>query len=463
MPPSLEAASDSPNRSGRRPRGGRRPPRIGVSEGSAGGVGRQGGVERSPCLPSRTSVMVTVVPGSAERTAATSASAESMPCEPKPVMTSSTCRPISSAVLPGSTVWIAAPRTSPVALSTETPRRACWTEPFSISCSEIHLAWSIGMAKPSPMLPDWAPGAAPKVAMAELMPTSSPLRLTSAPPELPGLMAASVWMALRTDSSPAASPGRTGRFLALTIPVVTVPLSPSGEPMATTVSPTRRSSEEPSSTACRLSTPSTRMTARSELGSSPTISAGAEVPSWKVTLSDPPSAAPSTTWLFVRIRPDSSMTTPDPDPPPWDPVNWIETTLGSTSAATRATLPSGQRCRGDVPDLTGRGRRRRGDVVIGGDHGTRADAGTEGAGQQAGEDHHPDAGAATGGICCRWRWWSPGVLRRRRQRNALGRGRVRRRVRSGDAWRGVLRLTGDGGVGCVSLMAPWCALSLRAA
>ena len=31
-------------------------------------------------------------------------------------------------------------------------------------------------------------------AIAVLIPTSSPLRLTSAPPELPGLMAASVWM-----------------------------------------------------------------------------------------------------------------------------------------------------------------------------------------------------------------------------------------------------------------------------
>ena len=86
--------------------------------------------------------------------------------------------------------------------------------------------------------------------MAELMPTSSPLRLTSAPPELPGLMAASVWMALSTAApSPGAPlPADTGRFLALTMPVVTVPLRPSGEPMATTVWPTCRSSEEPSLT-----------------------------------------------------------------------------------------------------------------------------------------------------------------------------------------------------------------------
>ncbi|MEH2524244.1 MULTISPECIES: hypothetical protein [unclassified Bradyrhizobium] len=34
----------------------------------------------------------------------------------------------------------------------------------------------------------------PAEMMAELMPINSPLRLTSAPPELPGLIAASVWM-----------------------------------------------------------------------------------------------------------------------------------------------------------------------------------------------------------------------------------------------------------------------------
>jgi hypothetical protein len=45
-----------------------------------------------------------------------------------------------------------------------------------------------GMAKPMPMLPP--PGAR----MAVLMPTSSPRRLTKGPPELPGLMEASVWM-----------------------------------------------------------------------------------------------------------------------------------------------------------------------------------------------------------------------------------------------------------------------------
>ena len=45
-----------------------------------------------------------------------------------------------------------------------------------------------GTAKPMPTLPP----AGPMIAV--LMPISSPRRFTSAPPELPGLMEASVWM-----------------------------------------------------------------------------------------------------------------------------------------------------------------------------------------------------------------------------------------------------------------------------
>jgi hypothetical protein len=47
------------------------------------------------------------------------------------------------------------------------------------------------MAKPMPMLPP----SAPEERIEELIPTSAPVASTSAPPELPWLMAASVWMA----------------------------------------------------------------------------------------------------------------------------------------------------------------------------------------------------------------------------------------------------------------------------
>ena len=82
--------------------------------------------------------------------------------------------------------------------------------------------------------------------IAVLMPITAPVESTSGPPELPGLIAASVWMASITASasdSPASS--RTGRSSALTMPWVTVPARPSGEPMAITASPTASPADDP--------------------------------------------------------------------------------------------------------------------------------------------------------------------------------------------------------------------------
>ena len=83
------------------------------------------------------------------------------------------------------------------------------------------------------------------VAIAEFTPTTRPVRSTSGPPELPGLIAASVCTALMYDESEPVSLVVTGRFSALTMPAVTVELSPSGEPNATTWSPTRSTRAEP--------------------------------------------------------------------------------------------------------------------------------------------------------------------------------------------------------------------------
>ena len=66
----------------------------------------------------------------------------------------------------------------------------------------MDLASLTGIAKPMPMLPDGLPGDPPSEAMAELMPMSWPLASTRAPPLLPGLMAAEVWIALVTTVSP---------------------------------------------------------------------------------------------------------------------------------------------------------------------------------------------------------------------------------------------------------------------
>ena len=75
---------------------------------------------------------------------------------------------------------------------------------------------------------------------AVLMPTSSPRALTSAPPELPALIAASVWM----KSSKVVTPSWP-RPVALTMPIVTVWLKPSELPIASTTSPTSSVSERP--------------------------------------------------------------------------------------------------------------------------------------------------------------------------------------------------------------------------
>ena len=70
-----------------------------------------------------------------------------------------------------------------------TPSTGLVAEPESMISWATRRAWSIGIAKPSPMLPAFCP---PAVSMAELMPTTWPSRFTSGPPELPWLIGASV-------------------------------------------------------------------------------------------------------------------------------------------------------------------------------------------------------------------------------------------------------------------------------
>ena len=152
-----------------------------------------------------------------------------------------------------------------------------------------------GMAKPMPE---------PPATIAVLMPTTSPCMLTSGPPELPGLMAASVW---RKSSN---GPWPICRALALMIPAVTVAWSPNGEPTAMTQSPTCILSESPSRIDGNLPLPSSsRSTARSVFLSRPTTFALCLLPS-SVMISI--SVARSTTWAFVSATPPESMMTPEP-------------------------------------------------------------------------------------------------------------------------------------------------------
>ena len=90
-------------------------------------------------------------------------------------------------------IWAPAPLAAPPARATlpVTPSTGLLAVPFCMISCATRVAWSIGIAKPSPMLPPW-PCEPLEVAMAELMPTTCPSRLTSGPPELPGLIGASV-------------------------------------------------------------------------------------------------------------------------------------------------------------------------------------------------------------------------------------------------------------------------------
>ena len=143
------------------------------------------------------------------------------------------CRPALSAGLPDTTalppvlgvVMRAPPRTTPsastVSLVMVTPSATCVAWPFWMISSETRLTRFDGMAKPMPMEPASLLELAVE-AIDELMPMTCPAALNVGPPELPGLMAASICTALVTICELLSSITLTGRFSAETMPVVAV-------------------------------------------------------------------------------------------------------------------------------------------------------------------------------------------------------------------------------------------------
>ena len=128
----------------------------------------------------------------------------------------------------------------------------------------------------------------------------------------------------------------TGRFSALTTPVVVVLDRPSGFPIAITGSPTLTCEESAKVAGTRSRGGCwTARTARSVEGSVPTIVALYVRPSWRTTEIVAPEPAPAaTTWLLVSTRPVVSRTTPEPSSPlPSAVCTRTETTLGFTAAA----------------------------------------------------------------------------------------------------------------------------------
>ncbi len=237
---------------------------------------------------------------------------------------------------------------SSVTSSTAAPSRPWVASPLSMISLAMRWAKFDGIAKPTPMLPLCPlPVELPALAMATLIPMTLPSESSSAPPELPGLIAASVWITASEIvafellgvvelSPPFPFPGTSNcqklnglsglvpwpplspellssgtaeeaiwilRLSELMMPSVTVPVSPSGAPIAMAVSPTLSLDESLNSAGTRLVTPSALMTARSAIGSVPMIFALNRRPSLVVISTVGLAAAPSrvTTCVLVRM------------------------------------------------------------------------------------------------------------------------------------------------------------------
>src|SRR6516165_4559491 len=163
------------------------------------------------------------------------------------VITSPSCRPAWAAGPPGTAVLTYSPSGTPAwaaasrGIGTVTRPKYEWvTLPVAMISSEMVLARSTGIAKPSPMLPPLdSPDELGTTAPADGMPMSWSAQLTIAPPLLPGLMAASDWIAFTSSAVVLSSPGTwIVRSRALTMPDVTVSDNPSGAPSTTTGWPT---------------------------------------------------------------------------------------------------------------------------------------------------------------------------------------------------------------------------------
>jgi hypothetical protein len=169
-----------------------------------------------------------------------------------------------------------------------TPMRPRVTLPPCCSWLATFIAKSIGIANEMPAkLPV-------REKICELMPITSPRRLSSGPPELPGFTATSVWM---NGTASMFGSERLSRLVALMMPAVTVLEKPNGEPIATTHSPTRVRPELPIFTT-GSPVASTLITATSLRLSAPTTLAFSSLLSVKRTVI---SSAFSTTCALVTM------------------------------------------------------------------------------------------------------------------------------------------------------------------
>ena len=128
-------------------------------------------------------------------------------------------------------------------------------------------------------------------------------------------------------------PIRTCRLSALTIPAVTVPASPSGDPTASTGSPTRVEFALASGSGGSPAAAGTLSTARSLAGSRPTTSAGKRRPS-EVSTVTAPAPPRARMWSLVTMCCSLSMAKPEPDADaPERPPTITDTTPGTVLPA----------------------------------------------------------------------------------------------------------------------------------
>ena len=173
---------------------------------------------------------------------------------------------------------------------------------------------------------------------AVIIPITWPAELTSAPPESPGLMVASLWiMPFRVSEWPLPSLAVMVWSVAVTWPWVTVgaPPWPRALPIARTGSPTLTLDESARVTVGRPDTPSIWISATSEVGETP-ITCAVYVPLPETTTEM--LIEPSTTWLLVSTSPDDVMIMPVPAAEPVPVVVWTTVLMSTIAGATLAVI-----------------------------------------------------------------------------------------------------------------------------
>ena len=185
-------------------------------------------------LPLRITSIGILVPGAVCEIAHLDWLIESTFCESTFIIRSFCSNPATSAALSGTIFFTIAPEPS-FEEASSTPRKPLRIPPLSTISVSTFLTILTGIANPIPILaPVWE-------IMAVLIPIRRPLASSKGPPELPLLIAASVWMKFSYDPSCSSTPS-SDFLVAEIIPMVTVIPIPRGLPAAKTMSPTSKRS-----------------------------------------------------------------------------------------------------------------------------------------------------------------------------------------------------------------------------